>query len=302
MTSKTVQSPAGENIELVDDDEWVKLTGSGPGGLRQWKIGRKPELIRALWEHGEFINKSGQATRDLMTYMVDHYELDGLSSSSGSLPGIMNLPLNFPAFERVARGKRTYNIKLVAMPETWHRKLMEDIGPGKPSSNGDQTEIPKPFQRFDTESQPEDMTDADWDAIKLDAPTVFEEPAPLEVHIANQVAISLLQTVVEIITAGNADTTQLSGSQRLQDDLDHARELLAARLGENDKLRRQVREAGDIISALKVERDGLRSRLRMTENNLKEVLKGETAQAVNAEIHKRVDQIMRTAPGTPKGD
>jgi hypothetical protein len=206
------------------------------------------------------------------------------------------------AFERDTNGKRTFRIGLAALPRTWHEKLMQDIRE-KPGTNGSQPEPEEPEA-----PQPEPvaepvgaMTETDWESIKLDAPTIFEEPPPLEIHIAHQVAMSMLTAVVEIISAGTADTSKLAGAQRIQQDLQQVQELLHQRLQENQRLRNQVREAGDLITALRTERDGLRSRLRMTESNLKEVLKGETAQAVNHEINKRVDQIMRTTPQT-KGE
>jgi hypothetical protein len=218
--------------------------------------------------------------------------------------------VNAPAFDRELNGKRTNSIQLVALPEMWHRKLLADIGPGKPSSNGDRVaadspQVPQEATELpggtDVTTGAAGFTDEDWQAVQLDAPTVFEVAPPMEIQMAHQVAMAMLTSVVEIISAGTADTSSLSGSQRLQAQLTESQHLLSQRLMENDKLRRQLREAGDMINALRTERDGLRSRLRMTEHNLTEVLKGETAQAVNAEITKRVDQIMRQAPG-PKGD
>lgn len=312
MTSKTtlVKSPAGESIQITSDEDWVDATGVTLASLKQWygpdgKPGMKPLVIRALWEHGEFTEKSGRVSNEIYQWIQAQFPDKELGGQS-SIMSAWTRPQNMPVVIANTNGKRTYSLKLVALPDIWHRKLLRDIELSGPSTNGDHAE-PVDADREAAEQvaalvlpQGAEFTDADWADLKLDAPTVFDEPAPMDVHIANQVAVSLLTTVVEIITAGKADTAQLSGSKRLQDDLDHARELLSARLSENDKLRRQLREAGDMISALKVERDGIRSRLHMTERNLSEVLKGETAQAVNAEIHKRVDQIMRTAPPSPK--
>jgi hypothetical protein len=310
MASNTVKSPAGESIELVDDEDWMEATGAPWEGLRQWKGGRKPEVIRALWEHGPFTDpKSGQATRKLMDYISSNYVVDDLSNKPGSLSTLMATPVNAPAFYRETNGKRTHSIRLAALPQVWYRKLLDDIGPEEPSTNGAAPEAVSqaPVVPQDSPEVPAgtngagDWSDADWAALELDAPTVYETEPPLELHVANQVALSLLTTVVEIITAGSADTTQLSGSRRIQEEMQQAQHLLSQRLMENDKLRRQLREAGDSITALRRERDGLRTRLRMTEHNLSEVLKGETAQVVHSEIQKRVDQFMRTTP-TPKGD
>ena len=305
--SRTVKSPAGESIQILPDDDWVDAVGAEPRSLQQWGGGSKPYVFRALWEHGEFTNSSGRVGSEVQTYIQDNYPDAQLPVKPAAVMALFRNPVNLPAVISQMNGKRTFSLKLVAMPETWHRKLMQDIGPGKPGSNGDHAQevpeaIPEPSQEVEwTTSERTEWTDADWEALQLDAPIVYEEPPPLEVHIASQVAMSLLTTVVEIISAGTADTTQLTGSKRLTQDLETAQHLLSQRLSENDKLRRQLREAGDSITALRHERDGLRTRLRMTEHNLTEALKGETAQAVNSEIQKRVDQFMRTTPQA-KGD
>ena len=309
MASRTVKSPAGETIQITGDDDWIEATGAGPHALRQWQglKGGKALVIRALWEHGEFTHPSGRVSSEVVKYMNDNYP-GGYQGGQSNIMSLWQNPVNYPAVIANTSGKRTYALKLTALPEIWHRKLMEDIGPGKPAPNGDRATGeaqwlgPQPESvKVPVETTADTFTDADWADLQLDAPTVYEEPPPLELHVASQVAMSLLTTVVEIISAGNADTTALSGSRRLQEEFQQAQHLLSQRLMENDKLRRQLREAGDAITALRQERDGLRTRLRMTEHNLTEVLKGETAQVVNSEIRKRVDQIMRTTP-SPKGE
>jgi predicted nucleic acid-binding Zn-ribbon protein len=87
----------------------------------------------------------------------------------------------------------------------------------------------------------------------------------------------------------------------LQSDLNDIAGKLSARLEDNDRMRRQLRQAGDEIQALRYERDGLRSRLRATEANLTAALKGDAVQAINGEIQRRVESIMRVAPATKKG-
>ena len=318
--SRTVKSPAGEPIQITTDEDWVEAVGAEVHSLRQWAGGSKPFILRALWEHGEFTDKSGRVGVAVQHYIRDHFPHADIPDKPASIMATFRNPVNYPAVISKMNGKRTFSLKLVAMPETWHRKLLQDIGPGKPGSNGDQAQeapeaIPEPSQGDreaaalmekvilpqPDEAQVTNWTDSDWEALQLDAPTVYEEPPPLEIHIANQVALSLLTTVVEIISSGSADTSQLGSARKLAQELETSQHLLSQRLMENDKLRRQLREAGDSITALRTERDGLRTRLRMTEHNLTEVLKGETAQAVNSEIQKRVDQFMRTPP-TPKGD
>lgn len=133
--------------------------------------------------------------------------------------------------------------------------------------------------------------------IELDAPTVYEIGPPLELSIASQVAMSLLTTVVEIISAGSSDAVD-ERVRQLTADMADISSKLGQRLEDNDRLRRQLRTAGDEIVALRHERDGLRSRLRATEANLTAALKGDAVIAINGEIQRRVDAIMRS---TPKG-
>lgn len=315
MTSRTVKSAAGDTIQITSDEDWADAIGVTTTSLRQWMNpngfpGLKARIFRALWEHGEFTNSSGRVGQEVVDYIDARWPDTDMPTRAAGIMGTFRNPVNYPAVTSQMNGKRTYSLKLVALPETWYRKLMADINGDKPAEVTNFVPEPSPADRqaaelmekviIPQEVNGEEFSDADWEAIQLDAPTVYEEPPPLELHIANQVAMSLLTTVVEIISAGTADTSGLMLPKQLGQELEQAQHLLSQRLMENDKLRRQLREAGDTIGALRQERDGLRSRLRMTEHNLSEVLKGETAQAVNSEIQKRVDQIMRTAP-TAKG-
>jgi regulator of replication initiation timing len=67
-------------------------------------------------------------------------------------------------------------------------------------------------------------------------------------------------------------------------------------------MRKQLRQTGEELAAVKLERDGLRQRLRQTEANLNSALKGESAHAVTTEVMKRVDRIMRETPKPNQGE
>ena len=299
--SKVVKSPAGESIEIVNDDDWLTLTGATTDfGLRIWNgqkggPSEKAVVIRALWEHGSFTDpKSGRAPKLVADYV---FSTSGQRMAATNIANSFRDPLNAPAVERDIKGKRTYSIKLVALPDTWYRKLLADIPEPEAEPEPEPETEPEPIS---SNGVAEEFTEAEWDAVQLDAPTVYDSPPSLELQIANQVAMSLLTTVVEIISAGSADVSKLSVSRKMAADLDAMQILLNQRLEENTKLRKQIREAVEQVNVLRYERDGLRTRLRATEHNLTQVLKGETAQAVNSEIHKHIDQIMRTTP-TQKG-
>jgi regulator of replication initiation timing len=291
MANKTVKSPAGRDIEIVDDDDWIaSVGGTDNKTIRQW-TGLKPAAIRELWLHGPAVNKSGQATRTLYERIIEANPHEELGTLQAMTPMLADRP-NAPAFKRETNGKRTYTIELVAMPELWYAKLLDDLEPPvyraipiepPPSANGIEPEVAdEELERIIEEPEPERY-----------AP-------PIELEIASQVAMSLLTTVVEIISAGSPSAIDGKVKQ-LTTELAAVSERLGSRLEENDRMRKQLREAGDEINALRHERNGLRERVRKTEANLAAALKGESLTAINHEITKRVDQIMRATP-TAKGD
>ena len=308
MGSRIVTSPAGQDIEVVDDQDWCQAAGVAINSLKQFN-GSKPYAIAELWLGGAVRDpKSGRAAAMLWDRIYERFPGADLPAA-GSFSGLTRAPQNSAAFEIITNGKRTQLINLVAMPERWFTKL--------------QAFIPKPIEKepmvdelagqsalVDGESinlngsQVEDrseITDEDLERlIGLDAPTVYDIQPPLELSIASQVAMSLLTTCVEIITAGSSESID-ERVRKLTTDIADVQSKLSMRLQENDVLRRQNRQAGDEIIALRAERDGLRSRLRATEANLTAALKGDAVAAVNGEIQRRVDAIMRTAP-TKKGD
>jgi regulator of replication initiation timing len=301
MATKTlIETPAGETIEILDDRSWCELTSTNELSLRSFN-GFKLWTIRALYERGEFRDKSGRAVSGLMQLISTTYPNASIPLTTTNATGIFNQPINYPAFERVINGKRTFSIKLIALPQSWFIKVTKAIAdqPAEPTPEPVAADVP------DTESAVS-ITDQDIQALLdsvpgVDAPTIYDEPPPLELSIASQVAMSLLTTCVEIITAGSGAAID-ERVRRLQGDVAEVSQRLSQRLAENDSLRRQLRAAGDELRALRVERDGLRGRLRATEANLTAALKGDAVQAINGEIRKRVDQIMRVAPTSDKGE
>lgn len=280
MASKFVTSPAGETIEIVPDDDWMTLTGGNEYAIRQWhgSKGMKPLTLIALWEHGEFTDAAGRVPNQIYQWIQQRYPGRKLAGQNYIMGQFRN-PVNNLAIEAHINGKRTHKLKLVTLPETWHRKLLKDI-----------QENPAPKAKPEPEPTPEPTPE----------PAPEPEPTPaIDLEIANQVAMSLLTTVVDIISTGQK--VGQDAVSKVQEELGVAQGLLAARLAENQKLRSELRDTGEELQAVKLERDGLRTRLRQAEHNLTAALKGETATAVNDEIHKRIDQIMRTAP-TSKGE
>lgn len=319
MASRIVTSPAGEQVEIVNDDDWLALTGqTNDHGLRQWNGGKggKPFVIMELWLGGKVEDRSGRASSVLFDAMHSRFpEFD--ATNRNSISTMMLSPLNAPAFERIMNAKRTFSLRLIALPERWYRKMLRDLKDRGLGAHWEKVPVTSPpidpaeFVTVDgIIDQPIDQVNGvagegiDIETlapdIDLDAPTVFDIKPPLELTVAAQVAMSLLTTVVEIISAGSTESTD-ERVRKLQADLNDIAGKLSLRLSENDTLRRQVRESGDMIIALRTERDGLRSRLKATEHNLQAALKGDAVHAINGEIMRRVDSIMRVAPASPKG-
>jgi regulator of replication initiation timing len=298
-----------------------------------WMAGAKRFILADLWRNGPVVDmKSGRATGIFWKRMEESFpgEVEGKTTS---FPGFTNDPLNAPAFELIKKGKRTYSIKLIALPQTWYDYLERDESErAKAKRAADRAAEKLERERLDREAaetvasavmpltdadiateslvaaESRNGTDIDHDAefddimrdMQLDAPTVYDMEPPLEIAMASQVAMSLLTTVVEIISAGTGAAVD-EKVRALQSDLNDIAGKLSARLEDNDRMRRQLRQAGDEIQALRYERDGLRSRLRATEANLTAALKGDAVQAINGEIQRRVESIMRVAP-SKKGE
>lgn len=300
MASRTVTSPAGDSIEIVSDNDWVETAGVNSKSLKDWG-GTKRVVIRELWERGSVHEPQGRAGAVLYERVCERFP-DDITFNVKNLAHTMNVGVNAPAFEREIRGKRCFSIGLAALPESWYRKLTNDIGERVTYSaipvNGAKANLeplpPDPFETIYTDNR------ETLEAFERGESIPIEEPSPvIEVEIASQVAMELLTAVVEIISTGSGANGELI---QLRKSYEHSQATLSERLTENERLRRQLRETGDELHSVKSERDGLRTRLRQTEANLSAALKGETAAAVTGEVMKRVDRIMRTAPETKKGN
>lgn len=305
MSSRTVKSPTGASIEIVSDDDWAAVAGVEIRSLSMWARS-KPYAIRDLWEYGPVVDESGGATRMLLDRMYEHFpDIEDVQPTA--LTMLMKDPSNSQAFERNVVGKRTYRIELVALPEIWYQKLTRDIGArggmytATPVINGTKPDPVEVFIPSDSDRQaaetvatlvlPEELPPLD---IVEESPAM-PEPV-LDIDISRQVAMDMLTLCVEIIAAGKSDGVNVAELQKLRNELVHSQGLLSERLGDNDRLRKTVRDLGEELRTVKFERDGLRQRLRATETNLNAALKGETAHAVTTEVMKRVDRIMREPP------
>lgn len=298
MSSRKVTSPVGEEIEIVTDRDWALTAGVNVQSLVLWE-GSKQFAVRELWEYGPVIDASGFSSSVLYDRITTHYSSVDLRFTQGMFAAMMKRPVNLAAFDRITAGKRTYRIDLIALPERWYGKLMDDIAseslyPATPLNDTapaiDTPELMVPNKEISAEQ---------FEAIIMPEPDIEPEPV-LDIEISRQVAMQLLTTVVEIISTGNA-TDANQEVRRIQNELTHSQGLLAQRLEENERFRKQLRDTGDELHSVKSERDGLRQRLRQTEANLSAALRGETSQVVATEVMKQVNSFLRETP-RPKGE
>lgn len=300
--SKNVTSPAGEKIEIVNDNDWLEATGDTPKGLQMWYGGWKPYYFRALWEHGEFSDPvSGRAMAKLRDYILEHYP-DAAEMNAGGKGISAFFNSNPMAFDRNTNAKRTYSVKLVAMPHIWYEKMTADIAQAAyfAPESAPELDIPIGPPVWDEIAHAHPAQDASPVTVILPPlPDPDVEPLPelpLDQLASQQIAMSLLTEVITLIQSGNVDDQRLI---ILRKELDQTQNRLAQRLEENDRMRQQLRAAGDEIAALKVERDGLRQRNRLLEHNLNEASKN-AGREVSAEVNRRIEQFMRERPN-PKG-
>lgn len=296
-----VTSPANERIEILSDQDWADITGHSLESVRR-PYRSKLSVALALWHHGTIRERAGRATGLLYPLAVEM----GYRGSDKSITTNMNDSLNAPAFDRQTNGKRTYAISLAALPERWY-EVMQQMEPESFEADS----IPEPSQGDrDPATLMEQviMPAPDEPELLVALPEYVPPPEPLPevspyLEVAPQVAMALLTQVVEIITAGSPEMAD-QRVKKLTGDVADIADKLAHRLTENDALRKQLRLLGDEVNAVKYERDGLRTRLRLTEHNLRTALKSDVMAQVNERVMRELEKVMRVVPSASprKGD
>ena len=279
-TGQTITSPAGEVIEVIPDEEWADALGWTDA--RQLKGRDRPRLavLGALWEHGAYEDRSGFAG----TALYEDAKARGYEGHQTSLNGLMRKTL-YLGLDREVHGKRTTRVRLTAVPQTWADLL---------TANGDQQATPEPVEDDSIPVYLLDEPDEDRAPVE-DAAAVIDVPtfADVQLEVAQSVASALLAQVVDIIATGKPDTSRLDA---LEADLDDARRRLATVLDANATLRRKLTETGDELLAAKTERDGLRTRLRLTEANLQKAINADRASVIQDAVNAELAKVMRATP------
>lgn len=266
--SSIIVSPAGDPVEVLDDAEFaVRLGVPYPGRaytqLVKPNAGRT-HILRALWRDGAAEDRSGRATALL-------------AGGPGDTRSTLALAPMRICVDRRINGKRTYYLRLVALPERW----LADVDDERPT----------------TLAEPSSESGA-----PADPPVADPGPDPDHGGIAVAVAAALLEQVSAIILAGNRTAAHADEVSAVLERVAADRDKLEQRLGQQvayvDKLRRDYAAAGDTIGALTHERDGLRRRVRELEHNLSVATSSDTQRVIDAEVRKQLDLVMRQAPGS----
>lgn len=305
---RIVTTPTGDELPVYSDADLLTLYGDGrsPNALSlmtSWHprphSPRAPALL-ALWHEGAAEDRSGRAAlvlRDRAT----RYGLGADVEPSVVTTSIGQGAIGELFVERVTNAKRTYSIRLVAVAERWlpYLEPRTKVGSAPATTDADLTGTEDDAAATaPPEPEPEGRTGgATCEHGDVSADVAVLAPAgthsPVEFELTNAVATALLTQVIEIIATGAGAGPQLG---RLQLDV----EALEARLGTQvayvDKLRRDLREAGDEITALRFERDGLRTRLRKAEHNLTVAMSADAQRIIDAEVTRQLDKLMRQAP------
>jgi regulator of replication initiation timing len=316
--TRTLTSPAGEEVLVYSDQEWAELTGIDPespawGVATCAKPGRLA-VLAVLWRDGPVKDWSGSATGVLADRALE------LTDDLPAFVRPMFTAQGFaPCIERDTRGKRTYSIRLVALPERWlpevehqaRRRVPSALQSSIQTRSGDtgteaprQASVPTPApdvldvvrqKAAQSRQEAPGAAPAVEGEHRLDeaAPAVLEPQEPgLPEELAAAVATALLARVVEVLSKG------VEGPQvaQLQAALDAAAERLGTQVDYAGKLRRDLRAAGDEVVALRQERDGLRERLRAAEHNLKVATSQDSQRIIDAEVRRQLDRMMRQAP------
>jgi len=330
MTDRTVTSPAGEDILVLPNDDFATLAGFDARRTFEQNASQTPmrmAMLTTLWRRGAVVDRDGFATtilanmaRTLAGEPIDHPT------------AVLTAPSMKVCVERKTHGKRTKEVRLVALPECWlptisrgDRQRIAQIEQGRiklnavlnghhpaaeaytePPDDGVTAITPSgsecveggpPDDESMTSSGPPSSPPANQSAPPPEAIDLTEVGAPstppLAVEVAEAVAGALLAQVAAIITQGNA---QAPANDRLRSELSTLTERLGTQVDYVDKLRRDLRASTDQIAALKVERDGLRQRLRDTEHNLRVATSADTQRIIDAEVHRQLDKVMRQAP------
>jgi hypothetical protein len=308
--SRTVTTPGGDVVEIIRDTDFEEL--ARPEGavsrlsplFTAW-ANRKP-VYGALWLHGPYLDPAGSAAAHLykdataLGYKADLYALGPLMRANASALCIT----------RDVKGKRCTRIQLTALPQTWVDRLAAEFPGPKVEPEPIPAEEPQPALEDRQEAAAVEerlglvVEEEEQPHLRLTTPHPAQaglddwQPRPLELNIAQTVAMKLLDEVVKVIASGQAPTHQdFQRFNKLEGDLREVEHNLSMRLDENRSLRNKVSVLGDELRARKMEVDGLRQRLRIAEHNLQIAGSADTNRLVTQQVQAELERLMKAKPG-----
>jgi len=301
MPERIVISPAGDEVLVFEDDAYCDLVGisASEGGKARTLALRldndRRAILQSLWRDGATVSiPSGAAMRVL----GERIGLDGRRVAT-----IIEAPIVKAALELNRKAKRTYMAKLVALPDRWHRHLAAWVDEPASAAEVEPFESTGRVPEADLGGHLGPTVEVETE-VDATPPASIEVPAsplaglaPVEIELASAVATALLSQVVDIIATGDTSAPQLA---KLALDVKGLEERLGTSSEYVDKLRRQLRDTGDELAAVKHERDGLRQRLRATEHNLRIAVGADAQRIIDVEVRKQVDRVMREPPAGSK--
>lgn len=299
MIQRTTTTPAGEEVFVLTDADVMREASLSKAAAAQassldGKSGLRRAVVADLWLHGAVEDRrTGRCTQKI----ADRIDRGTTAMQVGTI--LRGGPVMDLILDRETNGKRTYTVRLTAVLARWLPHL-ERLAP-VPDDPPVPTPVPVPAPDAGPTTGVGPGTTSTWDPAPPFGWVGDDDPraaplSPVEGRLADAVATALLAQVVEII-ATRDDAAPALGRLRL--DVEALEERLGTQVGYVDKLRRELREAGDQITALKMERDGLRTRLRSAEHNLKVATSADARRIIDDEVRRRVADVMRETPSGP---
>lgn len=298
MPERVVTSPTGDEVLIFDDGDFLELAGFADSStavrslvLRlDGRSGERAAVLASLWIEGGVVDKSGQAAAKLG---------ERIGVAGATVRAIVKAPIMAAAVEIQGNARRTHSLRLVALPDRWHRHLSAEVAE-EPASTAEVEPLESAGRAPEADLGGHGpVAEGDIEEAVF-PPAVAEVPLsplaglqPVEVELASAVATALLSQVIDIVATGDQAAPQLS---KLALDVKALEERLGTSTAYVDKLRRQLRDTGDELAAVKHERDGLRQRLRATEHNLRVAVGADAQRIIDVEVRRQVDRVMREAP------
>lgn len=264
----------------------------------------RAEVVAALMRHGGTIKHAGgRATSRLVEEMAAY----GWHANIKTFGHLLSDMEEDGQILRDTKAKRTYEIALGDVPDNVMRRV-KDLGlvtsTPEPEPEPAPEPEPEPESVIETEAAPAPALEGEQ------APTPPETVAP-PVDV-DQLAAALLRQVARTLDSQTITPEEVNDLRRAAEHFEaetvqavQARDEMSRRLAEtleeNQRFRRKLSEATDLANARRTQIERLVREKNELDANLKAAIKA-SGSVVDAEVRKRLERVMRAAPGTTKGE